>query len=911
MKQAFLSYLAEQITTENQDLRKVCVVLPGKRTSLFLKRELKKQLPPNSWLPKFTTLSQLFEQLSPYQKLGNLDQMAFAYRAYQSRFEEPEAFSQFLSWGTTMLADFNEIDHHLLDHTAVFEDLRKIKYLENWSFNSTELSEMQDQFLKFWTELPHIFETWKSNMLDTGQLNGGGIARHLAETSPELPFDHIYVAGMNALTPAELQVIKSWQGDNKASVYFNADPYYVMDADMEAGIFVRKAQQKLSIKLPPARLGTSPMEVHYVSCSSLVAETKWTMSQLAELDSEQLENTALILPDESMLPMIINSIPDQVAAANISMGLPLKNTPVYGFVKLFLKCTCNGQKRVHFKDVLDLIRHPYVQTPSNSELLQALEDEIIKKNLVFLNLKTPEKYDWDQELINWWNPIAKANQNKTIKDIDAALRSLIQQGLPSADSERFSDKLQRESCNKVTLLLDRVHRYHDAYGMLESYKEFEKIFLSLLHKEKLDIIGEPLEGIQILGLLESRALDFERVFLFSCNEGVLPKKNYAESYLPADVRAHYGLPSYLDKEAIYASYFYSTVQRCKEVHMMYTDGEKSMDRYGEMSRYLKQFEFHFPQKKDQAIKIEQHALQFETGSQASDIKPIEMAPWMLDRIKEQMKNGFSPSAIDKWITCNRGFFYRYILGLGEQDDVEEQIEFSTFGTVVHDSLEKLFFDYIGKQIQEADITKMKLQAPSIIQQMLEKHYPGDLMNSGPNLLSRKVIETYVDSILEMEKDRKQGTILSLEEGLSLQLDGENPMLLKGKADRIDEVNGTIQVIDYKTGKVARKDVTVKSIEELGEMDKSKARQLMIYALMAEKKYESIRAIVPGIISMRNKKDGFLEFKVAKQAYYELNKQELIDWLLDLQKGILSTKEIQHNPDSKHCDYCVSLTTENE
>ncbi|MGB1033300.1 MAG: hypothetical protein ACPGWM_11815, partial [Flavobacteriales bacterium] len=341
MKFTFLQEFAKELIDQQASLKNVAVVLPSRRTGVFLKKQIQLLSPNVGWMPKFITVSELLGSLSPYERIGKIDQLVHAFRAYQKIIpkEKQDSFEKFLSWATVMVNDFNEIDHHLISAKDIFEDLRKIKYTESWSFNSIELSENQEEYLLFWNSLFPIFCEWKRLMADEGVMNGGGIAKEVADAGlvHSLPFDHLYVVGLNALTAAEQKVIGNWERQGQASIYFDGDEFYTKDVEHEAGTFIRQAQNKLKLKPIGNRFVEETKSIETIECSSSIAQAKFCMAKLSKLSESELQNTALVLPDESILPAVIESIPSNVKTVNISMGFPLKNTPLQGLLSVFFR----------------------------------------------------------------------------------------------------------------------------------------------------------------------------------------------------------------------------------------------------------------------------------------------------------------------------------------------------------------------------------------------------------------------------------------------------------------------------------------------------------------------------------------------------------------------------------------------
>ena len=916
MKQTFLQEFAKELIDQQESLKNVAVVLPSRRTGVFLKKQLQELAPKAAWLPSFITISELLGSLSPYERIGKIDQLVHGFRAYQNVIpkEKQDRFEKYLSWAGVMINDFNEIDHHLITAKDIFKDLRKIKYTESWSFNSIELSENQEEYLLFWNSLYPIYKEWKKLMTAEGVMNGGGIAKEVAETSEELklPYDHLYVVGLNALTAAEQKVVGIWESQSLASVYFDGDEFYTNDPDQEAGIFIRQAQEKLKVKPIGKNFVNEEKLIETIECSSSISQAKYCMTQLAVLSEEELQKTALILPDESILPAVIESIPSNVKTVNISMGFPLKNTPLQGLLSVFFRLISSNRGNLRYSDFLTLIRHPYMRTSAHlGRVFKAYEKDIAHHNIIFIDQKTAEKYNWDNELDDWLKPIAKAAKSKTATDTATALEHLFNSAKVLENSElTWHLKVRKQVLSKAVGLLKQLERFQNKYNVLNTRVEYRFIFLKLFGQEQLDMIGEPLEGLQIMGLLESRALDFERTFIFTCNEGILPKRNFLDSYMPMDVRNYYKLPSPADREAIFAYYFYRCLQRANHSTLMYSEGEKNTDKSGEKSRYLQQLQYHFAS--HPIVHLKSKVLQLNNKHNSNEIQALPSNKWVKSRIKEIMAAGLSPSAIDKWLICNKDFFYRYVLGLGEQSEAEETMENSTLGTIVHDVLELVFKDYVGKTLDLDCLEEIKNSVPEVLSNTIAKHYNTRLTRGGENFLIVQVIKQYIAAILKAEKKNLPAKLVALEGEFKFKVFDDPKMIIKGKADRIDEKNGILKVIDYKTGKVAATDLKVKTLEELQKSDKGKARQILLYALMTsnDSKFKNT-PVDAGIISAKNVSSGFIPLRIGKQAFYQLQEQEVIDWLKTIQENLLDTNEIVHNPEAKYCQYCVPLGAEKE
>jgi len=913
---SFLQDIAQLLKTQHQSLADVAVVLPGKRTSIFLKKHLKALEKGAHWHPEFLTMSEVLAKQTPFQAIQQLDLLVEAFLSFKEVCKSEESFDSFMSWGPVMLADFNEIDHQLADPDAVFTDLRKIKYVEAWSFNAEELSLTQEEFLYFWNQLPKVYHHLKNKLQQKGSTYGGAIARWQCEQALPLDhgFEHLYVVGLNAMTQAEAATVRQWLRLGTATVLFDGDEWYVNDPQIEAGTFIRQATQVLG-KLPIANHFCSKgKHLQIVAASSAVAQCKWVMNVLQEMSEDDIENTAIVLPDESMLPAVIESIPDQVKSANVSMGIALRSTPLSGLIAAFFRMMEGSSGSVRFSDLLDLLRHPYIKSiSSKTALLNTLENDIVKENLTFIDLNTPQKRNWNTELQQWLTPWLKAAKSKRPEDIIEGLYHLVESidgGKEQKEEEKPNDaqlnqRVMKQVMKQFANVLRKVERFQNKHQVLESPYAFRQILMKMLNKEQLDLLGEPLSGLQIMGLLETRALDFKNVFILACNEGILPQRHFSDSFLPQDVRAQYHLPSPSDREAIFAAYFYSLIQRCERAFLLYAEGEQSMEKAGEKSRYLQQLEYHF--KAHPKIKLSQTNFSIPSGKLPALPSGMWSNDWVKNRVKVLLDGGLSPSAINTWIQCKQDFFFKYIMGLNEQEDVEETMESSTFGTIVHEVMEEVLKPFINKIITAEDIDQIEVGLVNKVEEVITKNYKGNLTKQGENYLAKKVVEQYLRALLKVERQNIPATLQSLENKLNMSISTDIPFNIRGTVDRIDQKDGITRVIDYKTGRVEPRELNIASIEALEDPKHSKALQVLLYLLMAkENGIISGRSVEGGIISARNISNGFMKVTVNKDDFDESTEQELRAWLLKLRDELLSDQEIVHNPDAEYCEYCVSL-----
>lgn len=928
----FLSELAEYLLESHAShLRDVTVVLPGKRSGIFLKRELTKR-GYHGWLPQITTLSELFADMTKMRRGDALDLTFELFICHQKRSSKDESFETFLQWGSTLLSDFNEVDHYLIEAKTIFKNIKDFKDIEEWSFGEDELSETQQKFAGFWDTLLPLYNSFQLHMNQIGLHYGGAIARKAASDPIGLfkstQSEYLVVAALNALTKAEQKVIKSLQDVELCTVFWDADSYYVHQKKVEAGHFIRQMLELGNANRLPANFLGRKKSIHVVGSSSTINQMQYIHTELANSEGDATE-IGIVLPDNSVLPSLLPAIPAQFHSINVTMGESLAHTQYKSLSNAFFRLFDVHGKRLRYAALLSFLRHPLLNQKDDRPM-QGIEKFIIKNNLVFIGAKDLERArseEFNKGHFGFFlTGLYKAVESRTIEDVLTAFKLLLiavrpLEELKKGDNQGWKRR-KVQSWNLMQSLLVKLARLSSVYPMLEAIEEknriraLERIMMKLLGKLQIDLKGEPLQGLQIMGLLESRALDFKKVFILSGNEGIVPKQSFAESMIPGEIRYGFGLPTRYDRDAIFAYYYYRLIQRAEEVHLLYTAGESS-HLTGEKSRYIQQLESCYLLA-DAGSKPQAKSIRSSTPKELPFIPEIQQSEWAKNRLNELLEAGLSPSALNKWIACPADFYFRYILGLREQDDVEEEMESSTFGSMIHDVLEKGLGTEVGKQLTVEALKKLKSELIPRMDEALETvRYRKDLTTSGVNYLSKKVAIRYLEKLIDKEIEvvaSNKVELVALEQSFEKEFsfqEGTRKALIKGKADRVDRFNGTLRIVDYKSGKVSGYDLSLADNwkEQLQTSKKAKALQTLIYAILARFKFNE--DALAGIISTRNFTPGFMSVTYGRENTPLIMDQQFAldftDWLSERLDEISSgSKAIIHSEDSLYCEYCVDL-----
>jgi ATP-dependent helicase/nuclease subunit B len=935
MNNSFLYGLAEQIkSAHGNNLNDVVIVLPSQRASLFLKKDFSKLYSNPIWAPEILTIQRFSERLSGLTPLDNISLLFKLYDTYKKVFtEEVETLESFMKWGSMMLNDFNEVDAYMVDAPSMYSNLSDIKEIEEWSFNSKELTKLQSKYLHFWKKLGDLYTLFSQQLLSEKFGYSGLISKTAATKVHDYiaanSENKIYFAGLNALSKSEQLIISSIVNGKIGEVFWDADKYYLNNPKHEAGMFIRNMMNNISSRdeLIIDKLSNEEKQLEIHALPIQTAQVKYVgelLSQIYQLDPD-FENTAVVLSDESLLLPLLYTLPEEVKEANITMGFPFSRTPLFALVELYLhminKSKESGNKlQLYFRDVLRFLNHPYVKRLSQEDSGNSIRNFLIKSNAVYVSMDSIIKHV-ESPLADRLTAIKFLFEKQIKEDSKYLLNSL--NSFLGLLGEAYSDIDRHQLENEYFIHYKNIlNRLEEAMGKREeaiSFEVFKVLHRMLAYSESLSFFGEPLKGLQIMGILEARAIDFKHIIMVSLNEGSMPKRDKNHSFIPFDLRNHFELPGTKEKEAIYAYHFYRTMQRSATVHLLYVNSSAEGLKTSEKSRYLTQLQsgLHFQDIQENRVNIP-----VVISNVGEDICKNE---YVNGRVKQLIERGISPSAINVYNRCSLDFYHTYILGIQEEEEVEENIENSTFGILVHRVLEKLFQPYLGLDFNSKEIDNLFKQVRlATIEAFDEKNYHAETLQYGKNLLTFNVVQDQVFTFLkqhqqELKQHEEKGEkvkILYLEKFLgremSIIFQGEKlSVKIHGNIDRVDIRGEDIYLIDYKTGSVKPEDVkAINSVEDFFKgYSTSKALQMLAYTwvLKSHLENESITydGIVAGLYSMRRIKAGLIPLKTKHD---KLIKDDLLQLFEDFLNAFVEdlfdeNKTFSHNPESKYCRVC--------
>ena len=866
--QSFLDEVIDKVKANHDSLENIIFILPSKRAGTFLKKALANTAQNTFFAPEIYSIEGFVEQMSELSYATNTQQLFELYTTHvKTTKKEIESFFSFSNWGQTLLQDFNEIDRYLIDAEKVFSNLLAIQEISIWSAEA-EKTKMMEDYLSFWNSLYPLYKKFNETLLEKGIGHQGLVYRqahkrlssYIEKTNDKL---HVFV-GFNALNTAESNIIQAILKNTKAEIYWDTDSYFLNDPIHDAGFFIRNHQKNWTYFQNNTLDGLS---THYSSKKNIqitgvpknISQAKYIGDLLLKLNKEDtntLKNTAVVLGDETLLNPILNSIPEEINAVNITMGYPLDKTSVASLFSQFIDLYINRDHQGWFyQNVLAFLSHPNInQLLSNSEESSSLQEIINSRNWTYITIAKIEAVMekntalsllfFDQEL----SPEKFVEQ--CIKIILALKAKLI-------DS---SDSLALEYLYRFYTLFNQILELVQKHSFINDLKSLKSLYRELLSSETVDFQGDPLDGLQIMGMLESRNLDFETVIISSVNEGILPSGKSNNSFIPFDLKTKLGLPTYKEKDAVYTYHFYRLLQRAKNIYIIYNT-EPDVLEGGEKSRLISQLLTDPSKEKDIVTKIATP----EIKPQVSFLEIFKKDDALMQLIKVHASKGFSPTSLSNYIRNPIDFYKRNLLGISDTLEVEETVAANTFGTIVHDTLEDLYTPFLGHYLSVDKLELAKSQIQPLVKTHFAKSYLDGDISHGKNLIAYNVILRYLENYIDMEIVEAQNhkiKILGIEEKLNVTLNFPEldfPVVLKGKLDRIDEKDGVLRIIDYKTGKVESKHVEIVDWEEITtDYNYSKAFQLLCYVTMYTDK-NPIKSIESGITSFKNLNAGLLKF----------------------------------------------------
>ena len=935
---AFIQNIIDYIF-KNYDLSKdiVEVVFPNKRASIHFKRQIVSQLSKTSWMPITSSVQQAMEKWSGLHLVDSLD-VALELMSINDKDANNKVLKQnFFGLASQMAKDFDEIDQYKVDAKNLFESLNEVKIIENYTFSEYTLSnddsyKAQSKYLQFFSSLINYYSALRLNLFSRKVGYYGMITRCLSE----LPTDElvkridgkkIVFAGFNALTTTEEDVVVRLVENGNAVMLWDLDEYYINDKKQEAGRFANDFFAKHrnlagkkdydnehhGISFIGNALSTAEKEINVISVSGSSVQ-----ANALQLMMEKRENSVVVLADEALLIPTLNSLPDSVGEINVTMGYPFANTPLYGFIdQIFRFQHSLSDSKIDLWPLASFCDADFIKLVFNGKdydsLMSWLKDKQSSSDLSLhvKDFSSIGKSDDNQE-DGASEDLARFLTLSSTKWIDSKdcienLKSILRVSLQKIKDESYFVKNQISVAGKVLNKVESLIKKYDSVEILD----LQMLILQIGREMSIAMKGEA-DGLQVMGLLETRNLDFDVVNMLSVNEGVIPKNKNSNSLIPYDVRKYYNLPTYNQQQAVYAYHFYRLLHNAKKINLFYNSLSDSSG-LGEPSRFIRQIEYELV-KKNPKVKLQHFQYKSPIINLKSNIISVDKDDTMLKKITK-----LSPTSISTYLRCSLQYYWKYIMNIN-CDEVNEEIQMNVIGSIIHNTLDELYRNFGNEIVTESKFLEVR-------NQYLDKCYQNALRNNnfrnglpktGFNSIIASVIDTMISRFLDNEHNivkENSLRILCTEKELSFHL---NNVELHGFADRIDLLNDKLRVIDYKTGSVNPYDVSISAnAKQLQDMH-DKSIQLIMYKYLFIKMLNSNTLgldealiahideenIVPGIIALQKMSNGVFELKVNNadlandfEAQCDIMFEQLISDIFDKNNPFTQTDDI------KVCGYC--------
>ncbi|MEI6407768.1 MAG: PD-(D/E)XK nuclease family protein [Bacteroidota bacterium] len=892
MNQSFVKDVATLYLKLSKQGKTTCLVFPNKRSKIFFRKELSILNPEVQWFPQHYSSEEFVKLLTGLKFIDSISIIFEFYIVYrQCEGENAESFESFSVWAPQLIHDFQEIDLYCVDSKQLFSTIDDAYALKNWSPDGIIITENQKQYLKFWSRIGVWYNLFNNHLYDKGIATTAMAYRNLSEEIAtqikQFNYDKIIFAGFNALNKSEQNIISYLNKIGIAEIIWDADSHYINNEINEAGHFIR---QYLNYWPVEQIYGSKPFiensikNIHILGVAKNIGQSLVAGSILDNLGKEdkELTNTSLVLCDEQLLLPMLDFLPENIENVNITMGFPMHLLPVSNLFLLIFemhnKARINSydsskEPSFYYRDLLRILRNPIIAATIDNNKLQPLIDYIVKGKNIFIKHSTLLNNTFNNiEILSKLDFLFQSWDNE-INNSLSTLKKLVEYLYNSINSRQMADVgLDMEALFTINSIIKQIENLKDTFSGFNKVRTLQKIFTQLIKSQTFPFYGEQLNGLQIMGLLETRNLDFKNLILLSVNEGVIPASKMHRSFIPNDIAKYFGLPTYKERDAIYAYHFYRMIQRAENIWFVYNTETDEFGK-GEQSRFLTQLEKEI---KSDKIKISKEIfvpeLVFNEVNSIEIIKTNEILDKIINKINgENANNNLSPTALSMYLNCTLSYYFKYIGKIKIDELTTDEIESNIMGTIIHNVLQFFYQPFENKIITSEDIIKMKNKTKKEVINAFKNEGIDlkDIKNGNNNLIFNgviKLLNNFLDSeISYIKKLNEHNSYLKIEKiesvltyKLKFKTNGiEREVGFRGRVDRIDKIDNTIRIIDYKTGFITKSDVKIDDQKEiLTNPNKSKALQLLQYTLMAPIEYDNFK-IIPGIISLRKPQAGMM------------------------------------------------------
>ena len=950
--ESFLKLVAADLYKHTEgNLAHTAVVFPNKRAGLFFNEYLAQESESPIWSPAYVSISELFRSLSPWEVGDPVKLVCELYKIFRRETQSTETLDDFYFWGEMLISDFDDADKNKVDTDKLFSNLQDLRnIMDDYTFIDDEQEEairqffqnfsierrtaLKERFISLWDVLGNIYKGFRESLASQNIAYEGMMYRHVIEhlDVDKLPYEKYVFVGFNVLNKVEHTLFTQLKDAGKAVFYWDYDEFYMKEnrqaVTHEAGEFIRRNLRDFPSPLSGELFKnlSKPKEVHYIASSTENAQARYLPQWIRNNLTTPEKETAVVLCNEALLQPVLHSLPAEVKHVNITMGFPLSQTPVYSFLIALLELHTHGfnfkSGRYTFQSVVTLLKHPYTRQLTGQA--EVLEKELTRNNRFY---PLPGELGKDEFLTRLFTPLS-GNLNLCIR-----LSETLQQvaGIYQANTSGTEDtdafnQLYRESLFKAYTTINRFRTLIEEDELTVQSETFRRLLVKVLSATNIPFHGEPAIGMQVMGVLETRNLDFRHLVLLSVNEGQLPKSGGDSSFIPYNLRKAFGMTTIEHKIAVYAYYFYRLLQRAERITLMYNTSSDGLNR-GEWSRFMLQFLIEWPHP------ITRQFLEAGQSPQGTSPITVEKTPDVMRRmqslfdVRANPKAKFSPSALNYYLDCPLKFYYRYVAGLSAPDEVSAEIDSATFGSIFHYAAEHIYKDLTthGKVINKEALetllrNEVKLQ--DYVDTAFKKLFFNVPQNEKPEyngvqLINSAVIARYLKQLLQNDLRYAPFTFIASEMEVDEPIDIQTPKgviksRIGGIIDRMDSKDGTLRIVDYKTGGDAD---TPPHVESLFIPDKKRSNyvfQTFLYAAIMCRKQPTMK-IAPALLYIhraatetyspviqmgepRKPKEAVEDFSKYEKEYRE-RLQGLLEEIFNPEKSFAQTEIIEK------CTYC--------
>jgi hypothetical protein len=950
--ESFLKLVAADLYKHTEgNLAHTAVVFPNKRAGLFFNEYLAQESDSPIWSPAYVSISELFRSLSPWEVGDPVKLVCELYKIFRRETQSTETLDDFYFWGEMLISDFDDADKNRVDTDKLFSNLQDLRnIMDDYTFIDDEQEEairqffqnfsierrtaLKERFISLWNVLGNIYKGFRESLASQNIAYEGMMYRHVIEhlDVDKLPYEKYVFVGFNVLNKVEHTLFTQLKDAGKAVFYWDYDEFYMKEnrqaVTHEAGEFIRRNLRDFPSPLSGELFKnlSKPKEVHYIASSTENAQARYLPQWIRNNLTTPEKETAVVLCNEALLQPVLHSLPAEVKHVNITMGFPLAQTPVYSFLIALLELHTHGfnfkSGRYTFQSVVTLLKHPYTrQLTGQAELL---EKELTRNNRFY---PLPGELGKDEFLTRLFTPLS-GNLNLCIRLSETLqqVASIYQANTSGTEDTDAFNQLYRESLFKAYTTINRFRTLIEEDELTVQSETFRRLLVKILSTTNIPFHGEPAIGMQVMGVLETRNLDFRHLVLLSVNEGQLPKSGGDSSFIPYNLRKAFGMTTIEHKIAVYAYYFYRLLQRAERITLIYNTSSDGLNR-GEWSRFMLQFLIEWPHP------ITRQFLEAGQSPQGTSSITVEKTPDVMRQmqslfdVRANPKAKFSPSALNYYLDCPLKFYYRYVAGLSAPDEVSAEIDSATFGSIFHYAAEHIYKDLTthGKVINKEALETL-LRNDVKLQDYVDTAFKKLFFNvpqnekpeyNGVQLINSAVIARYLKQLLQNDLRYAPFTFIASEMEVDEPIDIQTPKgviksRIGGIIDRMDSKDGTLRIVDYKTGGDAD---TPPHVESLFIPDKKRSNyvfQTFLYAAIMCRKQPTMK-IAPALLYIhraatetyspviqmgesRKPKEAVEDFSKYEKEYRE-RLQGLLEEIFNPEKSFTQTEIIEK------CTYC--------